>query len=528
VIAATALVALLPTALAWTLRAAGSLSEGPGIAVAALLSVGLFYLGDLYWQRRRSSSDLLFGELMIWGWVRRRLVERRLNQTITALGLEPQKARRTPFDLSPEHRMELFLRLAADLKASDPYTHGHSGRVARYAMLMASHMRLSRHELARIRAAALLHDVGKLYTPHEILHKPGRLTEEEFDVVKRHTVHGARMIMLLLGDQELASIVLHHHERFDGTGYPCWLSRDMIPLGARIIAVADTFDAITSKRPYRPAMPHKVALDVLRREAGVQLDPAAVQAFLAVYDGRRSLGALAAFSGAAESALPTLTRSAPAVAGIAASVAAVGGGGLALSPRQHRSGPMPARLTARPYPSLAAARLTLFSGTVASPRRQPAPDGPGKPPPQPVARIGARPLGGNRPDPFPKPGASRPGAGSGGGTTGPGSQATGSSQPSSSGSSQPSSSASSTAPPVGAGNGITATTGRSGIGATVSKAGATATATAASSLGTSTTNPGAGVAVGAGKGGANAGANVSASGDGGVTTGVSVTPAAVP
>ena len=133
-----------------------------------------------------------------------------------------------------------------------------------------------------------MHDVGKIQTPTSILHKADKLDDEEYEIVKRHPVDGATMVASL-GDDELTAIVRHHHERLDGTGYPSGLAGDEIPLGARILAVADTFDAITSTRPYRPANPHKKALDILSAEAGTQLDPAAVKAFLECYSGRKPL-----------------------------------------------------------------------------------------------------------------------------------------------------------------------------------------------------------------------------------------------
>jgi hypothetical protein len=154
--------------------------------------------------------------------------------------------------------------------------------------MIARGMGLPSEDVARIRAAAAVHDVGKLRTPKAVLNKPGRLTDAEFEVIKRHPVDGAEMVAAL-GDAELTRIVRHHHERLDGAGYPDGLHGDEIPLGARIIAVADTFDAITSARPYRDAAPHQKAIDILREEAGTQLDPDAVRAFLAYYSGRRPM-----------------------------------------------------------------------------------------------------------------------------------------------------------------------------------------------------------------------------------------------
>jgi putative nucleotidyltransferase with HDIG domain len=382
---------------------------------------------------------------------------------------------------------------------------------------MGAHMRLSREELTEIRTAALLHDVGKLYTPREVLHKPGRLTDEEFDVIKRHPTDGARLVKLLLGDEQLASIVLHHHERIDGTGYPCSLTGELIPLGARIIAVADTFDAITSRRPYRPAMPHKAALDILRREAGAQLDPAAVRAFMAVYRARRSHGALAAFSGVAEGAIPSLTGSGATLAGIAAGAAALGGGGLAF--RQAQKQHKPAVASAHPHRPLAGAGTRLFAGVATTTGRN------SRQRSRPGTRSGARPPASLPTDPRPKPGGSGTGApgrpvGSVGGTSGtatyggtgaPSSHGGGSSGGGSSG---------------GGANPVTVTTSGSGAGVTVGGGGATATV--GSTVSTSTTNPGAGVNVAAGGGGAGAGINASGSGSGGASAGVTVTAPGLP
>jgi len=149
-------------------------------------------------------------------------------------------------------------------------------------------MRLSTAEIAKIRRAGGVHDVGKLYTPREILNNPKRLTDAELAVMRRHAVDGGNM-MAAAGDLEIAAMVRHHHERIDGRGYPDGLIGSDIPLGARIIAVADTFDSITSNRPYRRADTQKKALDTLSREANSQLDGGAVAAFLASYSARRSV-----------------------------------------------------------------------------------------------------------------------------------------------------------------------------------------------------------------------------------------------
>jgi putative nucleotidyltransferase with HDIG domain len=178
--------------------------------------------------------------------------------------------------------------LTTGLEARIPWAAGHSRRVARYAAGLAKQMDLGREQITRVRWAAALHDIGKLEMPARIVNKPGPLSELEFAMVRRHAAIGARIVSRL-GDEELAAIVRHHHERIDGTGYPDGLAGEEIPFGARIVAVADTFDALTSTRPYRPAKCHGEALDLLDAEAGTQLDPDVVGAFHRYCAGRRGL-----------------------------------------------------------------------------------------------------------------------------------------------------------------------------------------------------------------------------------------------
>ena len=199
-------------------------------------------------------------------------------------------------EVEDDERVEGLERLAGLLEAREAYTHGHSRRVTRHAERVARAMGLHPSDVATVRTAAALHDIGKLHTPRAILNEPGGLTEDEFAVIKRHPVDGAAMLAQA-GDHEIAMIVRHHHERLDGAGYPDGLAGEAIPLGARIIAVADTFDAMTSSRSYRGACRHKKALDVLSEEAGTQLDADAVAAFRGYYSGRRSV-AWSAMAGA--------------------------------------------------------------------------------------------------------------------------------------------------------------------------------------------------------------------------------------
>jgi putative nucleotidyltransferase with HDIG domain len=288
VLGATFLVAVLPVMAVWWVHASGLLrSSLLGAALGVALSLALGFLGTQIWQRRPGSRDLLFSELLLWGYVRRRLAERRLasaQRIVAAMG-PPRDRNRV---VSVRRQARLLRGLAAGMDAREPETVGHSRRVARHAWAIARQMGLDRREAARVRAAAAIHDIGKMETPLSILRKPGALTDAEYEIVKRHPGDGARMAAVL-GDDRLVAMIRHHHERLDGTGYPDRLAGEQIPLGARIIAVADTFDAITIARPYRPPRVHRAALEILRREAGAQLDPGAVRAFCAYYTGRRPL-----------------------------------------------------------------------------------------------------------------------------------------------------------------------------------------------------------------------------------------------
>jgi len=209
-------------------------------------------------------------------------MQRWSTQRRVAVALRLLRGADGPGDLTRDRREQLLGELAAELESRDPYTHGHSRRVARHAVIIAIRMGLAEQQVATIRAAAALHDVGKINTPRAVLHKPGRLTEVELALIELHPVDGAEIVSTL-GDAELTAMVRHHHERLDGTGYPDGLSGDEIPLGARIIAVADTFDAITSTRPYRPARTHGAAMEILDEEAGARLDPEGVNALAAYY-----------------------------------------------------------------------------------------------------------------------------------------------------------------------------------------------------------------------------------------------------
>ncbi len=170
--------------------------------------------------------------------------------------------------------------LAKTLDARDPYTHAHSRGVTQYALRLAQSIGLSEQELEVINNAGLLHDIGKIAIPDYILHKPGKLTDMEFQLVKEHPIRGAKILEPIKEFQSLIPIVAHHHERFDGNGYHARLKEGDIPLGARIMAVADSFHAMTSDRPYRKGMSFDTAIEELIRCRGTQFDPDMVDTFV--------------------------------------------------------------------------------------------------------------------------------------------------------------------------------------------------------------------------------------------------------
>ncbi|HXD55702.1 MAG TPA: HD-GYP domain-containing protein, partial [Solirubrobacteraceae bacterium] len=321
---ATTLVAGCPVAVVWWLRESGTVTSTPlALGLGMALSLLASWVGQAVWEKLPGSEDLLFNELMVWGYVQRLRKQRRLADAASLIQSESAEARR---------QRRLLERLVSAMETRDPYLHGHSRRVARHSWAIAQRMKLPREEVARIRAAATLHDVGKTKTPKTILHKAGKLTDEEYRIIKLHPGEGAEMTAVL-ADRRLDAMIRHHHERLDGSGYPDGLKGDSIPLGARIIAVADTFDAITSARPYRAASPHKKAIDILREEAGTRLDPDVVKAFCGNYAGRGPLALWSFVSALPERLVTWLSSSVGAVASAAkvVAVAAIVGGAAATS-----------------------------------------------------------------------------------------------------------------------------------------------------------------------------------------------------
>jgi putative nucleotidyltransferase with HDIG domain len=195
------------------------------------------------------------------------------------INFRTSRLRSTMHDL--ERSYDITLEAMGDaLDLRDSETEGHSRRVTAYTVTLAREIGLTPEDLRIIARGAFLHDIGKISTPDAILLKPARLTPEETAIMHQHCVRGYEMVHKIPFLLDAAELVYSHHENFDGSGYPRGLKGEEIVLGARIFAIADTFDAMTNDRPYRRALPYQAARDEIERYSGSQFDPQIVQAFL--------------------------------------------------------------------------------------------------------------------------------------------------------------------------------------------------------------------------------------------------------
>ena len=183
--------------------------------------------------------------------------------------------------------------LAEAIEKRDPYTGGHTNRVVWYSTVIADELQLPEDDKERLKIGAILHDIGKIGVEDRILRKPGPLDDDEFRQMSLHPKIGAEIIDHIEGLRDIVPAILYHQERYDGGGYPTGIKNGEIPISARIIAVADTFDAMTTDRPYRKALPDEVALGELKKHSGTQFDSDVVQAFLLAYEKGRVRGNLA-------------------------------------------------------------------------------------------------------------------------------------------------------------------------------------------------------------------------------------------
>jgi putative nucleotidyltransferase with HDIG domain len=185
-----------------------------------------------------------------------------------------------------ELNQELFMILAKVFDARDPFVGGHAAQVAAYAVAIATELGLPPERVETIRQAAYLHDIGKIAIPEIILHKPSKLTQFEFELIKRHVDIGAELIGASQGLRHLVPFIRHHHERWDGRGYPAGLEGEAIPLEARILNLSDSVEAMASDRPYHRALSMAEITAEVQRCMGTQFDPHVAGAFLAVAHSR--------------------------------------------------------------------------------------------------------------------------------------------------------------------------------------------------------------------------------------------------
>lgn len=185
--------------------------------------------------------------------------------------------------ISQNHLMEMVTSLASAIDAKDTYTKGHSSSVSRYSEALARAINLPEKEVERIALGALLHDVGKIGIPENVLRKPSNLSENEWEIMKQHPVIGAeKVLMPNEALRDLIPIVKYHHEHWDGTGYPEKLKGEEIPFAARIVAIADSFHALVSDRPYRKGLSVQKACEILKMGAGIQWDSNLVRQFIQI------------------------------------------------------------------------------------------------------------------------------------------------------------------------------------------------------------------------------------------------------
>jgi putative two-component system response regulator len=180
--------------------------------------------------------------------------------------------------------LQMIRALANTIDAKDSYTNGHSTRVAKYSVMIAKKLGYEGKKLELLEYTALLHDIGKIGIPNEIINKPSRLTDEEYDIIKTHPGIGGKILEEITEIPDIAIGARYHHERFDGKGYPDKLSGEEIPEIARIIGVADAYDAMTSNRSYRDLLPQQVVRGEIEKGKNTQFDPAIADAMLSLID----------------------------------------------------------------------------------------------------------------------------------------------------------------------------------------------------------------------------------------------------
>ena len=255
------------------LRALGDPTPAAAGGVIVAASVVAALTASL-WGRTIAPGPATLPDLLLWSWFRRLQAYRTIEQGEDLL---------VETDPEPQVDLELLQSLAGALEILDPYTHGHSQRVERLVRRTAIALDdgLSERQIDDLCRAAILHDIGKMHVPDGVLAKNGPLNADEWALMQQHVVAGARLVAKV-GEPTITEAVMHHHEAWDGSGYPLGLSGQNIPLFARIIAVADAYDAMVSARPYRASLGRASAIGILTRESGRQFDPRVVKSLISI------------------------------------------------------------------------------------------------------------------------------------------------------------------------------------------------------------------------------------------------------
>jgi len=220
-----------------------------------------------------------FRELGVEDWITKPINAEGLIRTINSRLLRAAEVKIAHIDQAYLETVEV---LANAVEARDRYTRGHIERVTTYAVWMAEELSWPLENIRILQFGSRLHDIGKIIVPDQILNKPGKLTLEEWELMKKHPIAGAKIIRKISHLEEAIPYILHHHEKWDGKGYPERRIGREIPLGARMLALADVFDAMTTARPYRPAISREVVLEDIHNEAGKHFDPDLVSTFIKV------------------------------------------------------------------------------------------------------------------------------------------------------------------------------------------------------------------------------------------------------
>lgn len=252
----------------------------PALALVASMTVTMVVIGAWLWDLHRASWLFSFGDLMLWNWVRRHRAEKRLVRNTKLLGFDRTGHYRGNAVVTDDaDRLELLAEIADDLDAKSSFTVNHTDRVERLAHDIGEVMGLEEEQLKKLATAAFLHDVGNIRIREDVLRKPEALSASERRDIESHALLGAMMAYEVV-TRDVADGILHHHERWDGEGYPNGKKGDEIPLYARVIAVAEAYDAMTSTRAHRQSLSPAAALEVLKIEAGSQFDPRVVEALV--------------------------------------------------------------------------------------------------------------------------------------------------------------------------------------------------------------------------------------------------------